>query len=122
MTGCHPVTRVVHLGLGACYGGSWGPSSSAPMSARTHPEKKWAAGTNESKDRANDLAAKSRLTGWVFKDATLGGKKNLQVKGGKLGQCIGRIVSTLYVSELRIELMLLTLQWYPNANRQINRV
>lgn len=64
------------------------------MSARTHPEKKWVAGTNESKDRTNHLAAKSRLTGWVWEDATLGGNKNLQVKGGEQRQCIGRIVST----------------------------
>lgn len=56
------------------------------MTARTHPEKKWVAGTNESKARANHWVGKSRLTEWIHRrhagDASQRGEK---------GQCIGEL-------------------------------
>ena len=48
-----------------------GSRNCAPIKRRTHPEKKWAAGTNKSKAKAQSLMGESRLPRWV--DATLGG-------------------------------------------------
>lgn len=63
-----------------------GVQGDAPIMKSTHPEKKWAAGTNESKPMAQSLIGKSRLTRWVLRNATLGA---LQVTGVRevLGNC-----------------------------------
>jgi hypothetical protein len=88
-TGLRVVRTIPRWGRNAaCYGhrikGSWGPWPRAPMTARTHPEKKWVAGTNESKARANHLVDKSRLTEWVH-----GRHAGDASQRGEKGQCIG---------------------------------